>query len=235
MTTWRFYTGSQKTQDEYLLDFKALFEELRIEATRIKDIIIVSVVPKALVLIGGALKRIFNKDIILVGRDVDAGVKNLYDNPEQVGQDRLVNAKAAYSIYGGPVIIVDFGTAITIDVVSQKGEYLGGIIAPGVEISLKALVERAALLPEIELEQPKAILGKETRESMRGGIFYGFSSLCDGLVRRLKKVTFMDATVIATGGHSKLIGPYCETIEKIDPDLTLKGLEIIYSKRLSKK
>ncbi len=233
-STWRFATGSQKTQDEYLLDFKALFEELKVEVAIIKDIIIVSVVPKTLTLIESALKRIFNKDIILVGRDLDAGVKNLYDDPKQVGQDRLVNAKAAYSIYGGPAIIVDFGTAITCDVVSKIGEYLGGVIAPGVEISLKALVERAALLPEIELEEPKGILGKDTKESMRSGIFYGFSSLCDGIVRSLKEVSFRDATVIATGGHSKLIGPYCETVEKIDLDLTLKGLEIIYRERCLK-
>ncbi|MBU1006139.1 MAG: type III pantothenate kinase [Candidatus Omnitrophica bacterium] len=188
--------------------------------------VIVSVVPEILKKTEKIFLKILDK-VLVVGRDADVGVKNLYKSPKQVGQDRLVNARAAYELYGGDCLIVDFGTATTIDIVNSKRQYLGGVIAPGVELSLDALSEKTALLPKVRLRKPKSILGKETRESMINGAVYGFSGLCDGVVARLRKERGIKGRVVATGGLSKLIGPYCETVDIIDPELTLKGLRLI--------
>jgi type III pantothenate kinase len=197
---------------------------------KIDGIIIVSVVPPALKSVEKILKSVCGVDITVVGRDADSGVRNLYKKPEQVGQDRLVNARASYDLYGGASIIVDLGTAITIDLINKNKEYMGGVIAPGAEISLKVLSERACLLPEVEIEKPGDILGRETAESMINGAVYGFSGLCDGIVRKLKKKYGAKCKVVLTGGMSPLFAPYCETIDTVDPDLTLKGLKLIYEK-----
>jgi len=217
--TFRIPTHSKALRKEYL-------ERLRTYLKDIECVVIVSVVPKALKDVKKALKKILNKKILVVGKDIDTGVKNLYKDPKQVGQDRLVNARAAYELYNGAAIIVDFGTAITIDIINKHKEYIGGVIAPGVEVSLKALSEKAALLPKVTLGKPKGILGKETKESMINGVVYGFGSLCDGVVQRLGKYS-KGATVIATGGLSFFLGPYCKKVDKIDPELTLKGLMVI--------
>jgi len=193
----------------------------------IDSVIITSVVPAVLKKVEKAIKGVAGKDCAVMGRDLDSGIKNLYKKPGQVGSDRLVNARAAYELYGGNCIIVDFGTAITIDIVNKRKEYLGGVIAPGPEISLWALSQRTALLPKVRIKKPKGVLGKETRESMLIGTVYGFSSLCDGIVQRLKDRYSKHAKVVATGGFLKLIGPYCKNIDKMDPELTLKGLAII--------
>ncbi|PIP67564.1 MAG: pantothenate kinase [Candidatus Omnitrophica bacterium CG22_combo_CG10-13_8_21_14_all_43_16] len=193
----------------------------------IECVIITSVVPEVLKKVEKAVKHVTGKRPIVVGRDVDSGIENLYKNPEQVGSDRLVNARAAYELYGGECVIVDFGTAITIDIVNKKRQYIGGVIAPGPGISLWALSEKTALLPKVTIKRPKAILGRDTKESMLAGIIYGFSGLCDGIVNKLKKKYYRDANVVITGGFSKLIGPYCESADKIDADLTLKGLKLI--------
>ncbi|MBU1852972.1 MAG: type III pantothenate kinase [Candidatus Omnitrophica bacterium] len=218
--TFRIPTCVENLTSHYIRNLKP-------DLNDIEKVIVVSVVPERLRKVEGALKKVLGKKILIVGRDVDSGVKNIYKNPRQVGQDRLCNALAAYRLYGGEAIIVDFGTAITIDVINSSREYLGGVIAPGVEISINALSEKASLLPKVNIKKPRAILGKETKESMVSGAVYGFSSLCDGIVRRLKKRYCKNGQVIATGGMSRLIGPYCETVDKIDPDLTLKGLSLI--------
>ncbi len=217
---FRISTYARNPRKEYINNIRPYLHE-------IECIIIVSVAPKVLKEIVALLRKILDRRIFIVGKDLDAGVKNLYRHPSQVGQDRLVNARAAYDLYGGESIIVDFGTAITIDIVNRKREYLGGVIAQGVEISLEALSERAALLPKMTLKKPHGILGRETLESMTSGTVYGFSSLCDGIVTRLKKRYCRDSRVIATGGMSPLIASYCETIDRIDPELTLKGLRLI--------
>ncbi len=213
--TFRIPTHSKALRKEY-------FKKLGTYLKDIDSIVIVSVVPKVL----KEVKKIFNKKILVVGKDIDSGVKNLYKDPKQVGQDRLVNARAAYELYNGAAIIVDFGTAITVDIINKYREYIGGVIAPGVEVSLEALSEKAALLPKVVIKKPKGILGKETKESIINGVVYGFGSLCDGVVQRLKKYS-KEATVIATGGLSSFLGPYCRTVDKIDPELTLKGLKVI--------
>ncbi len=194
---------------------------------RIDSVIVTSVVPRVLKKTQKAIKKIINKKCVVVGIDADSGIKNLYKDPRQVGSDRLVNARAACELYGAPCVIVDFGTAITIDIVNHRREYIGGVIAPGPGISLWALSEKTALLPKVSIRKPKGILGKETKESMIIGVVYGFSSLCDGIVSKLKKQYCHKAKVIVTGGFSKVIGPYCENVDKIDADLTLKGLNII--------
>ena len=204
---------------------KDLRDSYRAILKKIDRVVIVSVVPEVL----GRVEKIFGKSAEIVGKNIATDVRNKYKRPGQVGQDRLVNAMAAYELYGGANIIVDFGTAITIDVINHRREYLGGVIVPGVEISLDALSSKAAMLPKIKLDRPKGILGKETRESMISGAIYGFASLCDGIVERLKKRHSKKARIIATGGLSRLIGPYCETVDEIDPELTLKGLMLIGS------
>ena len=218
--TFRIPAYAKNLRSRYLRKLRPCMKEVR-------DVIIVSVVPIALRQVEKIIKKMFGGRVLVVGRDVDSGVKNLYKKPRQVGQDRLVNARAAYEVYGGEAIVVDFGTAITIDVINKDKEYLGGVIAPGVEISLNALSERAYLLPKVEIKKPTGILGKETEESIVSGTVYGFSCLCDGIVQRLKKKYCRHGKVIATGGLSHLIGPYCKTVDKIDPELTLKGLKLI--------
>jgi len=214
---------------------KDLFKGLRQRPYDIDAIVISSVAPKILLKLEGILARLFHVKPLVVGRDLDFGIPNLYSDPHQVGSDRLVNAVAAKRLYGSPLIIVDFGTATTFDLISRKGEYLGGIIAPGVEISLKALSSKAALLPEVNLTRPKGLLGRETRESMVAGIVHGFSSLCDGIIFKLRREYGPKIPVVATGGQARKIVSYCKTIDKVNPWLTLEGLRMIYEKtRMSK-
>lgn len=229
LKSWRLSTSSTRTVDEYQMMLLSIFKGYKFKPAKISGIIISSVVPKALILFKEALSQIFhNIKPLVLGEDIEAPIKNLYYNPKQVGQDRLVNAVGAFRLYGGPVIVVDFGTAITFDVVSKKGEYLGGVIVPGIEISLEALSERAALLPAIELAKPKELLGRDTINSMRSGIFYGFGYLCDGVVNKLKSDYVKNAEVIATGGHSSIIVTYCKSINKVNKNLTLQGLYFIF-------
>ena len=196
--------------------------------------IISSVVPKATSTVKKMIAQKYNIRPLVLGENIKAPIKNLYRDQEQVGQDRLVNAVAAKELYGYPAIVVDFGTAITFDVISKKGEYLGGIIVPGIETSLNALSEKAALLPKIKLSLPKGLVGRDTAESMRSGIFHGFSSLCDGIVSKLK-TKYGKQPVIATGGHCRLMARFSKSIDMIDPDLTLRGLRIIYSRSSSSR
>lgn len=191
-------------------------------------VILSSVVPAVIPSLIGVARAAGWPTPWVVGKDLKAPVINRYRIPRQVGQDRLVNAAAAFHLYGGPAIIVDFGTAVTIDLVSARREYLGGLIVPGMEISLETLVDRTALLPEIRLDPPREFLGRDTRSSMRSGLFYGYGALCDGLVTQLKKKHAPRARVVATGGHARLIAPFCRTVQKVNSNLTLQGLELTY-------
>ncbi|MDD5432026.1 MAG: type III pantothenate kinase [Candidatus Omnitrophica bacterium] len=192
------------------------------------DAIICSVVPKAEKMLESGILKILGHNPFVVGKSIKVPIKNLYRKPKQVGQDRLVNAFAASSLYGAPLIAIDFGTAITFDVISKNKEYLGGMILPGLRISLEALAEKTALLPEIKLEAPTEFIGKETKTSVLSGLIFGMASLTDDLSQRIKAKIGRNAKVIATGGNIKLISRYCKKIDKIDPDLTLKGLYLIY-------
>lgn len=207
------------------------FTKLRkaIGKSGIDDAIICSVVPLITNKIAKDLKKFLAKEPYIVGKDIKVPIKNLYRKPKEVGQDRLVNAYAAVTLYGAPLIAVDFGTAVTFDVVSRKYEYLGGMILPGLRISLEALSERTALLPKIKLENPKEFIGRSTKNSMLSGIVYGFACLTDDLVLRIKEKIGDDAKVIGTGGNIDLIGKYCRKLDCVARDLTLVGLEKLHN------
>lgn len=228
VATGRMSTIAQRTVDEAAILLGGLLDRLQVPPASVTRILIVSVVPKATAGVKAALKELCRPKPLVVGEDLPIPIRNLYTDPRQVGKDRLVNAVAARRRYGAPVIIVDFGTAITVDLVSRQGAYIGGMIAPGLEISLEALAARAALLPRIELERPKAVIGRDTATSMQSGVVYGYGALCDGLVATLKKAArIRKAPVVATGGHAAFIAPYCRTVTAVDATLTLDGLALI--------
>lgn len=195
---------------------------------KISAVVIASVVPP----VGSFLKKEIPKKLglrtLLIGRDIQAPILNKYKNPKQVGMDRLMNALAAFQKYKKEAIVIDFGTAITFDVVSRKGEYLGGVIAPGIEISLEALFQRTALLPKTRLLHPKSILGADTVESIRAGCSFGIGGLCDRVVDEIKKHEQFKPVVIATGGYARFMSDYCRSIHKVDPMLTLQGILFTY-------
>jgi len=191
------------------------------------EIIISSVVPLALARMVCELNRAARPNVYILGRDIKVPVKNLYRNKKEVGQDRLVNAYGARAIYGAPAVIIDFGTAITFDVISKNGSYLGGLILPGIEMGLRSLYEKTALLPKVELRPAGGIIGKDTVNSMRGGILFGYGAMCDGLVSKYKALLGRGVKVIATGGNAKLIKRYADSIQIVDEDLTLKSLALI--------
>ncbi len=185
-----------------------------------------SVVPAVLPMVKKTLRRIGVRDIYILGKDIKVPIKNLYACPEEVGQDRLVNAFAARELYGAPAVVIDFGTAVTFDCVSKKGEYLGGLILPGIDISLQSLYEKTALLPKIRLKTVRQVIGRTTADSMRAGILFGFGSACDGLVEKYKKLLGEPLRVIDTGGNSGLVRRYARSIKTVDEDLTLKGIRL---------
>lgn len=192
------------------------------------DAVISSVVPGSANILAQELKKIAGRTPYIIGKDIKAPIKNLYRKPKQVGQDRLVNAYAGVMLYGAPLIIVDFGTAITFDVVSKNKAYLGGMILPGLQLSLDALSQNTALLPVLRLKAPKEFIGRDTKSSMLSGIVYGFASLTDSLLKRIRGKIAKHAKVVGTGGNINLIGKYCRQLDKKDRDLTLKGLNLIY-------
>lgn len=192
------------------------------------EIIISSVVPLALARLIVKLRRMSGTiKITIIGRDMKVPIRNMYRIKNEVGQDRLVNAFAAKVLYGTPAVVIDFGTAITLDIISKRGDYLGGLILPGIELSLSSLYRNTALLPKVELERTSSIIGKDTVGSMRGGILFGFGAMCDGLVAQYKKILGKSIKVIATGGNAPLIKSYAKSVQIVDEDLTLKGLQLI--------
>lgn len=215
---------------EYERRLKDLVKSSGSRAECVGGIIISSVVPVSLARCRAALNRIFKCKICILGRDVKAPIRNLYKKKKEVGQDRLVNAFAARSLYGAPSVIIDFGTAITFDIVSRKGDYLGGLILPGIEISLQGLYEKTALLPSVRLKRTSHVIGRDTIDSIRGGILFGFGAMCDGLVAKYRKIFGKGTKVIATGGNAALISQYAKSIHRIDEGLTLKGLQLIKEK-----
>jgi len=196
------------------------------------DIIVCSVVPGATRKMQAAIKAVTGVKPLVLGKDIKAPIKNLYKKPGQVGQDRLADAVAAKHIYGAPVIVVDFGTAITFDVVTKAGEYAGGIIFPGLELSLATLSKRAALLPKIRLSEPKALIGRDTVTSMKSGVTYGIASLCDGIISRIQAKYGKRMKIVATGGDAAFVARHTRSIRVVDKNLTLKGLKLIYEKRV---
>jgi type III pantothenate kinase len=203
----------------------------KLRREKIVGAIICSVVPYITLRLKNDLQTILKIKPYIVGKDIVVPIRNLYHKPKEVGQDRLVNAFAAITLYKAPIIAIDFGTAITFDVISRYGEYLGGMILPGLKISLEALNQRTALLPDIKLSKPRTFIGRDTKTSMLSGIIYGFSSLSDELIMRIRNKIGRKAKVIATGGNSRLIAGYCKKIDKLDLELTLKGLNLLFLKK----
>ncbi|HAU31416.1 MAG: Type III pantothenate kinase [Desulfotomaculum sp. 46_296] len=227
---WRLSTLSSRTADEYGMLLRDLLTSAGISLEEIEDLVISSVVPPLMFSLEQVAHKYFGVIPLVIGPGIKTGLAIHYDNPREVGADRIVNAAAGYELYGGPLVIVDFGTATTFCAISAKGEYLGGAITPGVGISTEALFIRAAKLPRVEFVRPPSVIGKNTVHSIQSGIVYGFAGQVDEIVRRMKKELGGSAFVLATGGLAELIAQEASTIDKVDPLLTLTGLRIIYER-----
>ena len=224
--SWRIKTDARATADELMLTFRGL-----LDGVGVTGVAACSTVPAALRELRTMLTRYYaDLPTVIVEPGVKTGVPLLFDNPKEVGADRVVNTLAAHHLWGGPVVIVDFGTSTNLDVVSAKGEFLGGALAPGIEISVEALAARAAQLRKVELVKPRSVIGKNTVEALQSGILYGFAGQVDGLVRRVVAELGGTATVVATGGLSALVVDHCETVDIREPNLTLIGLRLVFEK-----
>jgi type III pantothenate kinase len=227
---WRMHTEPDRTADELALLFGGFLEHEGLSFSReITGVVISSVVPTATQSLRQMTRRYFHFDPVVVGPGVKTGVAVLTDNPREVGADRIVNTLAAFTRYGGPCIVVDFGTATTFDVVSEKGEYLGGAIAPGIEVSQQALIQATAQLRRVELTAPKGIIGKSTVDAVQAGLIYGTASAVDGMIERIQKEVG-PATVVTTGGLAPVVLPHCHTIDHHEPWLTLEGLRLVFER-----
>lgn len=225
---WRVGTNSQITSDEYAMTFKDLFGFAGIEFKVIRGVIISSVVPPILPVMVEMSRKYFQIEPMIVTHQIKTGIRIRSDNPKEVGADRIVNAAAGFKLYGGPLIIVDFGTATTFCAVTREGDYLGGAITAGVKISAEALFQRASKLPRVELIKPPKVIGSDTISAMQAGILYGYAGLVDGIVERMKKELSQEAKVVATGGLAELVAAETKTIQEVKPHLTLEGLKLLY-------
>lgn len=225
--SWRISTGYNKSSDEIgmlLVQFLSLSD---IAVGEIENVIISSVVPQVMFSLERAVKRYLKSEPIIISDKVKTGINILYDNPKEVGADRIVNAVSAHHYYPGNAIIIDFGTATTFCALDKDANYLGGVICPGIKISLEALISRTAKLPKIEILRPKSVIGKNTVESMQAGMVYGYAGQVENIVRLMKK-QLGGARVIATGGIASLISEATDCIDVLDSHLTIKGLRLIY-------
>jgi type III pantothenate kinase len=226
----RCESARSRTADEYAVLVRQMLALRGVDLERIDSAILASVVPTLTDTMVELVRRAFSREALVVGPGIRTGMSILYENPREVGADRIVNAVAAFESVKGGVIVVDFGTATTFDCVTPKGEYLGGVIAPGVQISAEALFSRAARLHRVEFALPPRVVGRNPVHSMQSGIVYGYAGLVDGLAARLKKELGYPCRVIATGGLARLIAPQTESIEDVDDDLTLTGLRLIFER-----
>ncbi len=229
LQNWRLATQRERTADEWGILIRTLFQLGDIPNETVSGIVISSVVPPARPALEEMALRYFGLQPLFIEPTMDLGMAVLYNPPMDVGADRIVNAIAAYEEHGGPVIIVDFGTATTFDAISAQAEYLGGVIAPGIGISAEALFLRAAKLPRVELRAPDKIIGDTTVGSMQSGLYWGYAGLVDGILRRMK-TELEEAYVVSTGGLAELIFPACEEIDSVEKNLTLLGMRLIYER-----
>jgi type III pantothenate kinase len=227
---WRFMTQPGATSDQLAVRVGSLLGLRAMRLDQVDAAIVSSVVPRLSPEYESMCSGYLGSECLMVGPNVKTGMPIRMDNPHELGADRLVNAVAAYERIGGACVVVDFGTAITFDAVSAEGEYLGGVIGPGIEISVEALSERAAKLPKVDLARPASVIGKTTEQSMQAGVVYGFAGAIDAIARRIEDEMGEDVAFIATGGIASSIVPFGETIDEVDDLLTLTGLRLIYER-----
>jgi type III pantothenate kinase len=227
---WRVGTHHEQTSDEVALTLSGLFAQAGRRAEEVDDVIISSVVPPLLPIFERVSTKLFDRAPLVVGPGVRTGMPVRYENPREVGADRIVNGLAAFELMGGPVIAVDFGTATTFDCVSAEGAYLGGAIFPGIHTSMEALFERASMLHRVEIVRPKTVIGKTTTAALQSGLLYGFAGVVDAMVARIRIELGAEAGVVATGGLAHRVASESAAIERVEPFLTLEGLRIIYER-----
>ena len=237
--SWRLQTLRERTSDELGLLVEGLFAHGAIDRGRVTGIVVASVVPPLTGTVASMVEQYFGLKALIVDPVSNTGMPILYSNPSEVGADRIVNAIAAFEQYGGrttvPLIVCDFGTATTLDAVSANGEYLGGAICPGVTISAEALFQRAARLPRIDVRKPSTVIGRTTVGAMESGLFYGYVGMVEGLVKRMTDELGGQAICVATGGLAPVIAPETSLIAHVDPDLTLKGLKIVWDRNSARR
>jgi len=227
---WRFATVRKSTADELGAALRALLGLRGVTFDLIDASIVSSTVPQLRPEWTAMSRAYLGHEMLVVGPGLKTGMPIRYDNPREIGPDRLVNAVAGYEKLGGPCVIVDFGTAVTHDIVSADGEYLGGVIFPGVEISLEALSDRAAALPKIDLVEPRSLVGKSTVDAIRSGMIFGYAAMVDGIVGRLREQLGGETQAIATGGLAHVVVPFCDSLDVVDDLLTLEGLRLIWGR-----
>jgi type III pantothenate kinase len=227
-TTWHTATVVRRTADEQAILLLNLLRNQDLDIGDIKEVALCSVVPPLTPVYEEMFQRHLNVSLLVVAAGIKTGVRICMDNPREVGADRIVDAAAAHHLYGGPVIIVDLGTATTFDTVSEKGEYIGGVIAPGILTAAEAMFQQAAMLPHVELARPNRVIGTNTIDAMKSGIVFGYVALVEGMVARIQRELGIKTRVIATGGYAELIAREANIIDEVNPHLTLIGLRLIY-------
>jgi len=227
---WRLTTRREHTADEYGILVRNLFAGSGLDPARVEAIALASVVPPLTPVLVELARRYLGRDPLVIGPGVKTGMPILYEPPSDVGADRIVNGVAAFATYGGPVIVVDFGTATTFDVITRRGEYVGGVICPGIGISADALFQRAARLPRVDVRDPGRVVGRTTVGSMQSGLYFGYAAMCEGLIARIRAELGEPARVVATGGFAGTLAAEIPSIETVDPVLTLVGLRLIFER-----